>query len=296
MNADNPDPTEPTVASGAGATRESNSSTAWAIVAGLAVVSATFLIYMFITTSSSEPDAATVTDAVAASAQSSEGETAPASAAPADPEASNDGVDDDTAQQSAAQELTPEQEAFLLDLQRRDADDVMALGDVDAPVVIIEYSDFRCPYCAQWATEVKPELQSYLDDGTLRIEYHDLALLGPESADAAVAARAAGEQGKYWEFHDALFAATAAGEHPDMPANKFIEMATEVGVPDLDAFEADLDSAELLQAVEDETAEARELGITSTPTFLINTAIVQGAQPADVFTSTIESEAEKAAE
>lgn len=308
MNADNPDPTEPTHASGEGALPKSNSSTVWAIVAGLAVVAATFLIYMFMTTSSSVPDAAPGTDASEQSAQaSSSAETAPPSEAssvaepgatdspaPVDPEASDEEVADDAAQQSAAPELTPEQEAFLLDLQRRDADDVMALGEVDAPVVLIEYSDFRCPYCAQWATQVKPELQSYLDDGTLRIEYHDLALLGPESADAAVAARAAGEQGKYWEYHDALFAATAAGDHPDMPADKLIEMATEVGVPDLEAFEAGLESAELIKAVEDETAAARELGITSTPTFLVNTAIVQGAQPADVFTATVESEAEKA--
>lgn len=278
----------------------SSSSTAWAIVAGLAVVAVTFLIFMWMM--SPNPDEGSPRDETAVATPATP-ETAPSdeassvaetgatdSPAPADPE-----VADDAAQQSAAQELTPEQEAFLLDLQRRDADDVMALGEVDAPVVIIEYSDFRCPFCAQWATEVKPELQNFLDDGTLRIEYHDLALLGPESANAAVAARAAGQQGKYWEYHDALFAATAAGDHPDMPADKLIDVATEVGVPDLEAFEAGLTSAELIKAVEDETAAARELGITSTPTFLINTAIVQGAQPADVFIATVGSEAKKAA-
>ncbi len=278
-----------------------NSSTAWAIVAGLAVVSATFLIYMWITTASGEPDATPATDAAEPNEASSVAEPAAPDGGSTDGGAADDTaptepeVAEDAAEQSAAAQLTPEQEAFLLDLQRREAGDVMALGDVDAPVVLIEYSDFRCPYCAQWATQVKPELQSYLDDGTLRIEYHDLALLGPESLNAAVGARAAGEQGKYWEFHDALFAATAAGDHPDMPADKLIEMATQVGIPDLAAFEASLDSADLIKAVEDETAAARELGITSTPTFLVNTAIVQGAQPADVFTGAIEAEAAKVA-
>lgn len=282
-----------------------NSSTAWAIVAGLAVVSATFLIYMWMTTFSGEPDATPATDAAEQSSapETAEPNEASSVAEPAAPDGGATGgvapaepeVAEDAAEGSAAAQLTPEQEAFLLDLQRREAGDVMALGDVDAPVVLIEYSDFRCPYCAQWATQVKPELQSYLDDGTLRIEYHDLALLGPESVNAAVGARAAGEQGKYWEFHDALFAATAAGDHPDMPADKLIEMATEIGIPDLAAFEASLDSADLIKAVEDETTAARELGITSTPTFLVNTAIVQGAQPADVFTGAIEAEAAKVA-
>lgn len=290
MTENNPDPTdassgavspEPVPVDAERPKWTSKSSTAWVIVAGLAVAAATLLIYLFLSTSSSEPDAAPTPDAAEPSAEATD-------------DASQDPPQDATAQSSAARELTPEQEAFLLDLQRRDADDVMALGDVDAPVVLIDYSDFRCSYCAAWAINVKPELQSYLDDGTLRIEYHDLALLGPESAAAAVAARAAGEQGKYWEYHDALFAATAAGEHPDMPTDKLIEMATEIGVPDLDAFEAGLESAEFSKAVEAQTATARELGITSTPTFLINTAIVQGAQSAEVFIAAVESQAEEA--
>lgn len=327
MSADTPDPTDPMRSAGSSSpdsatpesgtpesgttktaqTPASKSSVAWAVVAGLIVVAVTFLIYVWMTSSDPDEGASDESAAGAATAgvtpseemssvaesETGAGDTpAPATTpAPADPE-----VAGDAAQQSASQELTPEQEAFLLDLQRRDADDVMALGEVDAPVVLIEYSDFRCPFCARWATDVKPEMQPYLDDGTLRIEYHDLALLGPESASAAVAARAAGEQGKYWEFHDALFAATSAGDHPDMPADKLVEMATEVGVPDIAAFEAGLTSPDLIQAVEAETASARELGITSTPTFLINTAIVQGAQPANVFIETVESEAEKAAE
>lgn len=264
----------------------SNSSAAWAVVAGLAVVAATFLIFVYLTNSEDPAQSPLRGEESPATSSTT---VAPATTADDDPQAA-----DDTAQQSAAQGLTAEQEAFLLDLQRRDADDVMALGDVDAPVVLIEYSDFRCPFCAQWATEVKPELQSYLDDGTLRIEYHDVALLGPESVNAAVGARAAGEQGKYWEFHDALFAETAAGDHPDMPADKLIELATEVGIPDLEMFEERLGSADLIKAVEDETASARELGISSTPTFIVNTAIVQGAQPTDVFTATVKSEAAKA--
>ena len=81
-------------------------------------------------------------------------------------------------------------------LARRDADDYTAIGDVDAPLVMIEYSDYRCPYCALYATETQPELiKKYVDTGKLRIEWRDTPIFGEQSLDAAVAAPAAGEQG-----------------------------------------------------------------------------------------------------
>ena len=136
-------------------------------------------------------------------------------------------------------------------------------------------------------------LNDLIEDGVVRIEYRDIAILGEDSLAASIAARAAGSQGLYWEYHDALFEVTANGDHPSLPTDKLVELAEQVGVADLATFETDLDSPELRDAVATETDTARELGITSTPTFIVNTVPLQGAQPLDVFRQVIESEAEK---
>ena len=118
---------------------------------------------------------------------------------------------------SAEPTITDDQKQFLLDLPRREADDPMAKGDVDAPVVIMEFADYRCPFCASWGRDVQPELQDLIDDGTVRIEFRDRVLFGEDSEATALAARAAGEQGMYWEYHDAVYAAAPDSGHPDMP-------------------------------------------------------------------------------
>ena len=186
--------------------------------------------------------------------------------------------------------MSDEQRQFLLDLPRRETDDPLAKGDVDAPVVIIEYADYRCPFCASWGRDVQPALQDLIDDGTVRFEFRDRILFGEESEATALAARAAGEQGMYWEYHDAVFAAAPASGHPDMPREKLLGFAEDIGVPDLAKFEADLDSAELREAMEADGAEANSLGVRSTPTFLVNTVALVGAQPEQVFRQAVAQE------
>ncbi|MCY4669666.1 MAG: thioredoxin domain-containing protein, partial [Rhodococcus sp.] len=84
----------------------------------------------------------------------------------------------------------------LGDLAHREPDDPMALGDVEAPVVMIAFSDFRCPFCAQFSRETEPQLiDRYVDTGTLRIEWRDLPIFGPQSFDSARAERAAAAHG-----------------------------------------------------------------------------------------------------
>jgi len=191
---------------------------------------------------------------------------------------------------TGAPTMSDEQRQFLLDLPRREADDPLAKGDVDAPVVIIEYADYRCPFCASWGRDVQPALQDLIDDGTVRFEFRDRILFGEESEATALAARAAGEQGMYWEYHDAVFAAAPASGHPDMPREKLLGFAEDIGVPDLAKFEADLDSAELREAMEADGAEANSLGVRSTPTFLVNTVALVGAQPEQVFRQAVAQE------
>lgn len=178
----------------------------------------------------------------------------------------------------------------LPDLSRRIDGDVTAIGEVDAPVVLIEFADYRCPFCAIFARESLPTLvKDYVDQGNLRIEWRDVPVFGEESVAAAIAARAAGQQDLYWEYNKAIFAYNKR-DHQALPRERLIEIATEVGVPDMAAFEAALDDPELAEQVSQDAAEAESLGIRSTPTFVIGQTPIMGAQPVGVFTAAIDEE------
>ncbi|MBE0010999.1 MULTISPECIES: DsbA family protein [unclassified Arthrobacter] len=182
------------------------------------------------------------------------------------------------------------QEDEVFDLSRRIADDPLALGAIDAPVVLVEYADYRCPFCGVFSRETLPALvDEYVASGELRIEWRDLPVFGAESHDAAVAGRAAGEQDKFWEFNEAVFAAAPERGHISLPREELIRIAEEVGVADLAAFTADLDSEALEQAVQADAEEAAALGATGTPLFLVNDIPISGAQPLEVFEQTIDA-------
>lgn len=198
-----------------------------------------------------------------------------------------------TAEPSAPAEKplqTPDADArqLLESLPRRNANDPTAIGRVDAPVVMIEWSDYRCPYCAVFAQSTHHDLKRFVNDGTLRIEHRDRIMFGEMSHLAAVAARAAGLQGKYWEFYEALFAITPTQGHMDVTTETVIGVAKKIGIPDLDQFAVDLSSAELKKAVDADDAEAQRLGISSTPFFILNDQVVPGAQPTERFVALIE--------
>jgi protein-disulfide isomerase len=182
-----------------------------------------------------------------------------------------------------------------LNLARRIDGDPTALGSVDAPVVLVEFADYRCPFCGVFARDTMPLLvKEYVDSGQLRIEWRDFPVFGDESVAAAVAGRAAGAQGKFWEFHEVVFANAPERGHPELPKERLIEIAKEIGVADIDRFTADLDNPELAAAVSADQAEAAAIGVTSTPIFVINDTPVSGAQPADVFREIIDAEIARA--
>ena len=187
-----------------------------------------------------------------------------------------------------------ELDEYLRSLARRDPADPAAVGSVDAPVVLIEWADFRCPFCSVFAEDTLPELQHYFDAGLVRFEFRDLAIFGEDSVYAAVAARAAGEQGLHHEFMRALYAATPNEGHPDIDEALVVEVAEQVGVTDLDRFVADLGSLELQNAVLLESQEAGQLGLGSVPSFVVGTQVVQGAQPLPYFEQVIDQELAKA--
>lgn len=194
----------------------------------------------------------------------------------------------DTAAEGQAPDETWEQ------LVRREPGDPMAMGEADAPVVMVNYSEFQCPFCGKFARDTEPALiEEYVEDGTLRIEWRDFPYLGPESTTAAHAGRAAAAQGKFWEFHDAMYADQLPPNSGQLDQDYLSGIAEGLGL-DVEEFLADMDSEATASAVQDDFAEGQAIGVTGTPAFIINGVPVIGAQPTEIFQDTIEKAAEEA--
>ncbi|MFE9256048.1 DsbA family protein [Streptomyces sp. NPDC006879] len=182
----------------------------------------------------------------------------------------------------AQREQPTDAQRELSALARRDSGDPMARGRVDAPVVLIEYADFRCGYCGKFARDTAPQLvEKYVENGTLRIEWRNYPIFGAESEAAAKAAWAAGRQGRFWEFHRAAFAEDA--KEKGFGERRLLELAGEAGVADLARFKKDLGSTAAEQALARDTGEGNRIGVTSTPSFLVNGQPLAGAQPLAAF-------------
>lgn len=166
-------------------------------------------------------------------------------------------------------------------------DDDPGIGSPDAPVTIIEFSDFRCPYCGRFATET---FQSLLDEygEYIYFVYRDFAILGPESISAAVAAECADDQEQFWMYHDLLFANQSI-----LSRATYIDFAEQLDM-NVATFTGCIDNETHLEEVQADSSTAQQLGATGTPTFFINGRYVSGAQPFDVFARIIEEELESA--
>lgn len=194
-------------------------------------------------------------------------------------------------QQNAPSAQQPQQpQGIGIDLARRIDGDPMAIGPVDAPLVIVEYADYRCPYCSLFEQQTLPVIiDEYVNEGLVRIEFRDMPLFGDDSVAAAIAGRAAGNQGKFWEFMSAIAAnGVVEGGHPDLPRERLVGFAEMVGVPDIAKFTADLDDPALATAVQNDLAEGRQIGVSGVPAFLVGDTPVVGAQPIDVFRQVID--------
>ncbi|MFF4447203.1 DsbA family protein [Streptomyces sp. NPDC001502] len=176
--------------------------------------------------------------------------------------------------------------AELKALARRESGDKLAVGRADAPVVLIEYSDFKCGYCGKFARDTEPELvKKFVEDGTLRIEWRNFPIFGAESEAAAKAAWAAGQQDRFDAFHAAAYA--AGSKEKGFAEPRLVELAREAGVPDLERFKADLAGEQAAAALKRDQEEGYRIGVTSTPSFLLNGRPIAGAQPLDTFTAAI---------
>ena len=175
----------------------------------------------------------------------------------------------------------------------RDPADGQAKGKVDAPVVMVIYSDFACPFCTQFARNVEPELNKLVKEGTLRIEWRDLAQISETSPLAAQAGRAAAKQGKFWEFHDAVYAAADPQGHPEYTEDSLVAFAKKAGVADIDRFRTDMNAAETVSAVTEAKDHAHSIGITGTPFMIVGETFISGYQDAEYMKAVINSQAAK---
>ena len=181
-------------------------------------------------------------------------------------------------------------------LARRIPGDPTALGKVDAPVVMVAYSEFQCPFCGKFARTTEKELiKRYVDTGVLRIEWRDFPYLGPESLTAAKAARAAAAQGKFWAYHDALYAHQPGVNTGRITPAYLTGVAKTLGL-NLGEFTKAMDSPATAQAVAKVFQEGQDIGVTGTPAFVINGEPIIGAQPLEVFTQVIDAKARAAAQ
>jgi protein-disulfide isomerase len=172
------------------------------------------------------------------------------------------------------------------DLPRADVseDDDPSLGPADARVVIIEFGEYQCPYCGKAYEIIKQVLKDYPDD--VRLVYRDFPLdFHQRAVPAAVAANCAGDQGKYWEYHELLMGNQRALELETLTAH-----AQTTGM-DMEKFSQCLENpGEHVQEVLDDLEDGKALGVTGTPAFFINGIFLNGAVPYSQFKDIIDRE------
>lgn len=169
-------------------------------------------------------------------------------------------------------------------------ENAFAIGSPDAPVTIVEYTDYQCPFCSRHFTETYPQLlQQYVDTGIVRYVFKDFPLISihPQAEMAAEAARCAGEQNAFLEMHDALFANQSEWNGRANAAALFAEYAVEIGLEPT-PFNECLESRRHRDAVQADLNEGIALGVRGTPTFFINGYYLSGAQPMGQFVQAIE--------
>jgi protein-disulfide isomerase len=173
----------------------------------------------------------------------------------------------------------PVQNNLFQSIQENDA----VWGPADAPITIIEFSDFQCPYCRKWQAEVWPELvKAY--PGQIRFIYRDFPLVDihPDALPAAEASECAHEQGKYWEYHDKLFS-----DELSLGSAAYETYASELGL-NVTQFKTCLSTEKFKPEIEADLADGQLIGIEGTPTFIINGTRVVGAQPLESFKEIID--------
>ena len=166
------------------------------------------------------------------------------------------------------------------------ADDDPSKGDANAPITIIEFSDFECPFCARFYQQTLPQLEKeYIDTGKVKFVYRDFPLsFHPNAQKAAEAGECADDQGKFWEMHDKIFDNQNA-----ISINDLKGYAADLGL-DTDEFNSCLDSGKHSAEVQKDFKDGQAARVSGTPAFFINGVKLVGAQPFSAFQQIIESQ------
>jgi protein-disulfide isomerase len=162
-------------------------------------------------------------------------------------------------------------------------------GADDAPVVVVEYADFQCPYCKQFAEGAEQQLkEDYADTGQVRFVFRHLAFIGDESTWAAEASECANEQDRFWDYHDKLFKEQAGENQGAFSQDNLKRFAAELGL-DSEQFDECLDSGKYESQVRDEFREAQRRRISSTPSILVDGQLIQNGSNYQVLQAAIEA-------
>ncbi len=177
--------------------------------------------------------------------------------------------------------VTPEPQYIRYDVP---TDGFPSIGPANAPITIVEFSDYQCPFCKRWHDEVYDNLMAAYPN-QIRLVYRNLPLtsIHPDAFSAAEAALCAGEQDVYWEYHDKLFSSELLGN------GVYLQYAQDLNL-NMTSFEACINEGKYKDNVQSDSDFAVNLGIRSTPTFFINGLAIVGAQPLEVFTQIIDKE------
>ena len=177
------------------------------------------------------------------------------------------------------------------------ADDDAVLGDPNAPVTLIEFSDFQCPFCRKFYKETLPQIKKeYILTGKAKLVYRDFPLvqIHPGATPAAEGAECAQDQGKFWEMHDAIFdeQEKLGSGTVQFTADDVKKWAANIGL-DTSKFNQCLDSGKYKQEVEKDLADGSAAGVNGTPATFVNGRLVSGAQPFSAFKVIIDEELKK---
>lgn len=168
-------------------------------------------------------------------------------------------------------------------------------GDESAKVTIVEFADFRCPFCEQFFTQTEPQLfKDYVDTGKVKFSFRQYAFLGPASVIAADAAECANDQNKFWDFHDFLYKNQPPETDTSMyTTDTLTQDAVNLGM-DGDKFRSCLDGKTDDSKQAQDMTEGQKVGVSGTPTFFVNGIQLVGAQPYSAFQTLIDQEIAKA--
>jgi len=164
------------------------------------------------------------------------------------------------------------------------------MGDPNAPVVMEIISDFQCPYCGVFGTDIGPQIiEKYVATGKVRLIYRNFVIIGPESLEAARASMCAAEQDHFWDYHDVLFANQTGENVGDFTERRLIAFADALGL-DQGRFRSCLGSGKFDDQIAEDKAHGQALGVSATPSFSINGQLIVGALPFSEFETVIEAE------